>query len=275
MKAEQKPESSPLRARLHDIIFEAETVGGRAFDIALLVLICLSVMGVLLETVPEFQALYGRQLYLFEWFITIIFTVEYALRLFSVQRPWRYATSFYGVIDALAILPTYLSLFLAGAHYLIVVRILRLLRIFRIFKLARYVAESHVLVTALRASLPKITVFLFSVVNLVVIIGALMYLVEGPASGFTSIPVSMYWAIVTLTTVGYGDIAPQTPLGQLLACLVMILGYGIIAVPTGIVTVELSQQGAKSSVTTQVCPVCSRYGHDPDAIHCKFCGATL
>ena len=264
----------PWRERLHEIIFEAETPAGKAFDVALLVCIVASVATVMLESVSSIRAQYGTILRALEWGFTILFTVEYVLRLICVGRPLRYATSFFGVVDLLAIAPTYLSIFFAGAQSLIVIRALRLLRIFRVLKLAHFVGEASMLREALRASMRKITVFLGTVLTVVVIVGALMYLVEGEASGFTSIPQGMYWAIVTLTTVGYGDVAPQTFVGKLLASVVMILGYGIIAVPTGIVTVELAQ-ARRAPISTEACPDCGVGGHDSDAEFCKYCGAHL
>ncbi len=266
-----------LRGRLHEIIFEADTPMGKAFDVVLLVLIVLSVVAVMLESVEAIDRAYHIELRVVEWTLTIVFTIEYLLRLLTVRRPLRYATSFFGIVDLLAILPTWLSLFFAGAHSLLVIRALRLLRVFRIFKLARYLDESRQLMIALRASARKILVFLFAVLTLVVIIGSVMYLIEGtrPNSGYTSIPRSVYWAIVTLTTVGYGDITPQTVPGQILASIVMIMGYGIIAVPTGIVSVEMARTSSSRSVSTQACPSCGKDGHDPDAVHCKFCGAPL
>jgi voltage-gated potassium channel len=206
---------------------------------------------------------------------TLLFTIEYVLRLLSVRRPLRYATSFFGIIDLLAIIPTYLSIFVPGSQYLLVIRILRLLRVFRLLKLSEYVAEADTLRLALRASRRKISVFISAVVLLVVIIGALMYVIEGEAHGFTSIPISIYWAIVTLTTVGYGDLSPRTAIGQMLASIVMIIGYGIIAVPTGIVTVELAQAARQRGVSRQACPSCGAQGHDLDAHWCKYCGAKL
>ena len=200
--------------------------------------------------------------------------MEYVLRLLSVRRPLRYAASFFGVVDLLAIIPTYLSLLVPGSQYLLVIRILRLLRVFRVLKLAEHLSEADVLMRALRASRRKISVFLLTVLTLVVIIGTLLYVIEGEANGFTSIPVGIYWAVVTLTTVGYGDISPKTPVGQTLAAAVMIIGYGIIAVPTGIVTVEIAQ-AARKPVSTQSCPDCASQGHDADAVHCKYCGAKL
>jgi voltage-gated potassium channel len=265
---------SDWRGRLHEIIFEAETPEGKAFDVALLVCIVASVVTVLLDSVASIRAQHGVVLRALEWAFTILFTVEYVLRLATVGKPLRYARSFFGVVDLLAVVPTYLSVFFAGAQSLIVIRALRLLRIFRVLKLAHFVGEARMLQAAIHASLRKITVFLGTVLTLVLIVGALMYLIEGEASGFDSIPQGIYWAIVTMTTVGYGDIAPQTLLGKLLASVVMILGYGIIAVPTGIVTVELAQ-ARRARVSTEACPECGAGGHDADADFCKFCGGKL
>ena len=271
---EPLPAAGSRLAKLHEIIFEAETPGGKAFDVALLVAIVLSVVTVSLETVPEVRAVYGGPLRAAEWLITILFTVEYILRLACVGRPWRYAGSFFGVVDLLAIVPTYLSLAVAGTQSLIVIRALRLLRVFRVLKLAHFVGEARMLHAALRASSRKIIVFLGGVLTVVLIVGALMYLVEGAENGFTSIPQSVYWAIVTMTTVGYGDVAPQTVFGKILASAVMILGYGIIAVPTGIVTVEIA--GAlKHSTRTRACMECGAEDHADDADYCKFCGTKL
>ena len=267
---------SPVRARLHEIIFEADTPAGKAFDVALLLAIALSVAAVMLESVAPIRERYGRELYLVEWFFTILFTIEYLLRLFCVRYPLRYARSFLGIVDLLAVLPTYLSALLPGAQSLLVIRVIRLLRVFRIFKLTRFLGEAKTLTIALRASQHKIIVFLGAVLSIVTIMGALMYLIEGPASGFTSIPRGVYWAIVTLTTVGYGDIAPRTVVGQALASFVMILGYAIIAVPTGIVSAELVQAARDSMGRgTQACPGCGAEGHDADAAYCKRCGAKL
>jgi voltage-gated potassium channel len=272
--AEARPSAGGWRDSLHEVIFEAETPAGRAFDVALIGLILLSVLAVMLESVSAIRERYGAELNVAEWAFTLLFTLEYILRFLSVRRPLRYAISFFGVVDLLAIIPTYLSLLIPGSHYLLVVRILRLLRVFRVLKLAEYLTEADVLMRALRASRRKISVFLLTVLTLVVVIGALLYVVEGEENGFTSIPVSIYWAVVTLTTVGYGDISPKTPLGQGLAVLVMITGYGIIAVPTGIVTVEIAQ-AARRVVSTQACPECASEGHDADAIYCKYCAAKL
>jgi len=266
--------SNSLRSRLHEIIFEADTPAGKLFDILLILSIVFSVALVMLDSVSSIRQSYGDLLYLGEWIFTILFTIEYILRLYSVGRPLSYATSFFGVVDLLAILPTYLSIVFPGTQYFLVIRILRVLRVFRVLKLVQYVSEARILMQAMRASGRKITVFLFVVLTLVVIFGSLMYVIEDPESGFTSIPQGIYWAIVTLTTVGYGDISPQTGLGQTLAAFIMILGYGIIAVPTGIVTVELAQS-YKKAVSTQSCPQCSSEGHDPDAEFCKYCGSIL
>jgi voltage-gated potassium channel len=262
------------RLRLHDIVFENDTTAGKAFDIAVLVSIVLSVFAVSLESVASIRQEYGRVLSVVEWTFTLLFTVEYLLRLACVSRPARYVFSFFGMVDLLAIVPTYLSLVLPGTQTLLVIRALRLLRVFRVLKLGNYVGAALSLGAALRASRQKITVFLTSVVTIVVIVGAVMYLIEGEANGFTSIPISIYWAIVTMTTVGYGDIAPKTVLGQIMASALMITGYAVIAVPTGIITVELAQATRQGMMST-ACPGCGRQGHDSDARHCKFCGAFL
>jgi voltage-gated potassium channel len=262
------------RKKLFEIIFEADTPAGKWFDIVLIISILLSVVIVMLDSVSSVRAKHGQLLYAVEWFFTVLFTVEYILRLLCVGRPIRYAVSFFGIIDLMAILPTYMSLLFFGSRYLSVVRVLRVLRIFRILKLGHHTKEAIVLKEALYASRRKILVFIFVVLTLVVIIGALMYVIEGQDNGFTSIPRSIYWAVVTLTTVGYGDISPTTGAGQFLAAIVMILGYSIIAVPTGIVTLNLSQSYKEKS-NTQVCPSCGAEGHDTDAAYCKFCGTKL
>jgi voltage-gated potassium channel len=267
-------ENSNWRNALYRIIFHHDTRAGRAFDIVLLWLILASVLAVMLESVPSIRAAWGAELYLLEWGFTVVFTAEYVLRLICHPRPHRYATSFLGIIDLAAVLPTYLSLAFPGAQSLLVIRALRLLRVFRILKLGQYVGEARVLRSALRRSREKITVFLATVVTITVIVGAVMYLVEGEEHGFTSIPVSVYWAIVTMTTVGYGDISPETPLGQALASMLMILGYGIIAVPTGIVTVELSN-AARMPEGSVRCASCGLDVHDADAVFCKRCGRNL
>ncbi len=270
------PADGPLRSKVHTVIFGTSTRMGRAFDVVLLVTIIASVLVVMLESVDTFSAKHGALLRRAEWVFTAIFTLEFALRLWCVKRPAHYARSFFGIVDLLAILPTYISLLVPGSQALIVIRGLRLLRIFRVLKLARFVGESTVLIDAVRASLPKIVVFILSVMTMVMVIGSAMYLIEGGVedSGFTSIPQGVYWAIVTMTTVGYGDISPVTPAGKTLASLVMILGYGIIAVPTGIVTAELtSRRDAKGR--TVVCPECATDDHDADAKFCKHCGVGM
>ena len=273
-KTGPEEERPSWRHHLHEVIFEAHTPAGKAFDVVLLLLILLSLVAVSLESVGPIRERHGTALRWVEWGITLLFTAEYVLRLLSVTKPMKYARSFFGVVDLLAILPTYLSLFFAGTQALLVIRALLLLRVFRVLKLAHYLAEASLLWTALKASHRKITVFLGTVATLVMIIGALMYLIEGNDSGFTSIPRSVYWAIVTMTTVGYGDIAPQTVLGQFLASVVMILGYGIIAVPTGFVTVEIAQ-AMRDAVSNQACPDCGKEGHRTDALYCRFCGGKL
>jgi voltage-gated potassium channel len=267
-------QQAPWRRRLYRVIFESDTRAGRLFDVTLIVCILTSVAVVMVDSVAPVRARYGRYLYGVEWFFTVLFTVEYILRLLCVGRPLRYAGSFFGVIDLLSVLPTYVSVLLPGSRYFIVIRILRVLRVFRVLRLAQYMGESRLLMQALRASRRKVAVFLVTVLTLVVVLGSLIYVVEGEEHGFTSIPKSIYWAVVTLTTVGYGDIAPQTPLGQFVAMIVMILGYGIIAVPTGIVTVEMSQ-AFRQKVSAVVCPACGTEGHDSDAVYCKRCGGKL
>ena len=264
-----------LKNKLYEIIFEADTPAGKTFDLVLLILILLSIVAVMLESVSGIESGMKSILSVVEWIITICFTVEYILRIWIVKHPRRYIFSFYGIIDFLAVLPSYIGLLLINAHTLIIIRAIRLLRIFRLFKLTRYLSEANILMRALKASRTKISVFLFAVLTLVIIIGTVMYLVEGEANGFTSIPKGIYWAIVTLTTVGYGDIAPSTNLGQFIASFVMILGYGIIAVPTGIVTAEIARTGKISKPTTQYCPNCLKGNHEADAIYCKYCGEKL
>lgn len=263
-----------LRRRLHEIIFEADTRAGKAFDICLFGVIAASVVAVMLDSVAEYHAVYGLWLYRAELVFTVIFTVEYLLRLYAVERPIAYARSFFGIVDFLAIVPGYISLLMPGAEYLLIVRLFRMLRIFRVFKLAEYFRESQVIITSLRASRRKIAVFLYSVAVTTIVAGGLMYVIEGPENGYTNIPTSVYWCIVTITTVGYGDIAPQTPLGKFVASAIMILGYAIIAVPTGIVTAQMVQT-SREHITTQSCPACGAEGHDADAKHCKHCGAVL
>jgi voltage-gated potassium channel len=270
-----KTKLAGARLKWYEIVFESDTRLGRSYNVGLLICIVGSVIVVALESVSTLPEGIGRWLIGLEWFFTILFTFDYIIRIWIVTNKARYLFSFFGIVDLLSILPTYLGLFLVGAQSLMVIRSIRLIRIFRIFKLSRYVGEGEILATALKSSRHKIIVFLVTVLTSVIITGALMYLIEGPKHGFTSIPRSIYWAIVTMTTVGYGDIAPQTALGQTLASFVMILGYGIIAVPTGIVSAEMVSQKNKEKITTQVCPHCLKEGHDVDAVHCKFCGSRL
>lgn len=269
----QKPQTN-LRRKLHEIIFEADTRAGKLFDVILIIAILISVLAVMLDSIQSVNEKYGDLLYIVEWIFTVIFTIEYLLRLFCVGKPLKYAFSFYGIVDFLAVAPTYFSILYPGSQYLLVIRILRVLRVFRVLKFVQYLTEAKLLKEALIASRRKITVFIFVVLTIVVIVGSLMYLIEGEENGFTSIPRSIYWSIVTLTTVGYGDLTPQTPLGQALASLIMIMGYGMIAVPTGIVSVEISKVSQKN-ISTQSCPECSAEGHDSDAEHCKYCGSHL
>jgi len=272
----ENPPLSPWREKLRVVIFEADTPAGKAFDVGLLAAIVLSVVAVMLDSVAGLRTRHGELLDYAEWFFTLLFSAEYALRLACSPRPLRYARSFFGVVDLLAILPTYLSLLIPGAESMIVIRGLRLLRTFRVFKLGQFLGEASLLRDALAASRHKITVFLGTISILVTILGAAMYLIEGARNGFTSIPVAIYWAIVTMTTVGYGDIAPVTVSGKLLASLVMILGYSIIAVPTGIVTAEIVEGAAASrKITTRSCPNCLSEGHERGANYCKDCGTSL
>jgi len=269
---------SRFRAEWRRIIFQSSRWDEKSFDVLLIVAISLSVLTVMLESIPTLGAELRGALYVVEWVITVLFTLEYVLRLYVSLKPLRYARSFFGVVDLLSILPTYLDLLIPGAHYLALLRVLRVLRIFRVLKLARYIGESNVLIHAMRASARKIAVFIFAVVVLVLILGSLMYLIEGAEHGFSSIPKSVYWAIVTLTTVGYGDISPQTPMGQFFASIIMITGYGIIAVPTAIVTAEMtnpSPDDAAGELKELPCSSCGWKDHDHDAAYCKVCGERL
>jgi voltage-gated potassium channel len=263
------------KTKLHEIIYEADTPSGKWFDLILIFAIIISIVLVMLESVESFDSKYHNFLNISEWIITILFTLEYIARVISIKKPSKYIFSFYGVIDLLATIPKYLSFIFVGSHALIALRALRLLRVFRILKLARYLSAATVLTKSLKASRLKISVFLLTVFILTIILGTIMYLIEGPKNGFTSIPYSMYWAIVTLTTVGYGDISPHTPFGQLIASLVMILGYGIIAVPTGIVTSEMSRLDQKPHTNTQHCSHCHSDKHLDSAIFCQNCGEKL
>ena len=261
--------------RLHEIVYEADTQAGRRFDLILLILILLSVVLVMLESITEIHVKYKSELDIMEWIITGLFSAEYITRLIAIKKPLSYVFSFYGIIDLLSTIPKYISLIMSGTDSLIALRALRLLRVFRILKITRFIGESNFLVKALYASRAKISVFLFAVFILCIIFGTLMYLIEEETNGFTSIPRSIYWAIVTMTTVGYGDIAPQTPLGQLLASLIMIMGYGIIAVPTGIVSSEMTHQTKDVDTNTQACLQCNTETHKDGAIFCHQCGTTL
>ncbi len=273
MKKEK--EKQDWRDRLHEIIYEADTKEGKLFDVVLLILILVSILVVMLESVKSYNESYGDLLNYAEWVITILFTIEYIARIISIRKPKEYIFSFYGMVDFFSTIPKYLALIFAGTHMLIAFRALRLLRVFRILKLARFIGASNNFSKALKASKAKILVFLSFVVILSVILGTLMYLVESDESGFTSIPRSVYWAIVTLTTVGYGDIAPTTPFGQFIAAIIMIMGYGIIAVPTGIVTSEMSKNDDKIHINTQSCTHCAVYDHFDDAEFCYNCGNKL
>ena len=271
-----------LKNKLHTIIYEADTPMGKLFDVVLLILILVSVILVMLESVTSIDTHYHDFLYFGEWVITIFFTIEYILRIITVKKASNYIFSFYGIIDFLSTIPLYLSFILAGSNALLAVRALRLLRVFRILKITRYMGEANKLIKALRDSKPKIFVFLFAVLILSIIAGTIMYLVEGEQSGFVSIPISVYWCIVTLTTVGFGDIAPVTPLGQFIAAIIMIMGYGIIAVPTGIVSAEYASKKTTTlddpeyiHVNTQSCQNCNENNHHDNAEFCHKCGSTL
>ena len=268
-------EKKSLKQRIHEIIYEADTPAGKFFDILLLIIILFSVFLVMLESIESIRSQYAAILDQFEWGITILFTIEYIARLLVVKKPWKYATSFFGVIDLLSLIPKYISFFFVASSSLVALRALRLLRVFRILKLSRYIGESNFLIASLWASRVKIGVFLFAVVILCIIFGTIMYLIEGESNGFTSIPKGIYWSIVTLTTVGYGDIAPVTPLGRFIAAIIMIMGYGIIAVPTGIVSSEMTNQQRNPDTNTQACPNCMTDTHLDNAFYCHKCGNKL
>ncbi len=277
MKVEQDnyTQLSPWRRKMHEIIFEADTTAGKLFDVVLLVMIVISIVTVMLESVVPIQQKFGVELNIIEWVLTVLFTLEYLARILSVGKPLKYVFSFYGLVDLVSIIPTYLGLFVTGTQTLATVRSIRLLRVFRILKMARFLKEASTLRRALVTARPKIIVFLVAVFSIVVIMGTVMYMIEDPKDGFTSIPRSIYWAIVTLTTVGYGDIAPQTVLGQFFASVIMVIGYAIIAVPTGIVSAEIAKTPGSEKVSTQACPSCSKDGHEHDAEYCKYCGSIL
>lgn len=275
MAAPEDREQRSWRHRLHDVIYESNTPAGRAFDISLLILILLSTLIVILDSISGWHFRYGRIFVALEWIFTIIFSIEYILRLVSLKRPLKYVFSFLGLIDLLAIIPSYLSIFFAGAQSLLVLRGLRLLRVFRIFKLSHYLTEMRFLGTAIKGSVRKISIFMLIVLMLIIILGSIMYLVEGGKNGFANIPESIYWAIVTITTVGYGDITPATTLGKFVASIIMLIGYGIIAVPTGIITTEMAIAARDKGHQHEVCPRCGKEGHDADAKFCKNCGERL
>lgn len=269
-------ESKILKRRLYKIIFEADTPAGKLFDVILIWSIILSVILVIVESSHEYHDRYQVWFTAGEWLFTLLFTAEYLLRIYSVRKKAVYILSFYGIVDLLAILPTYISLLFPGSQYLMVIRILRLMRVFRVFKLTTFISEANTLRKALLASSRKILVFLSAIALLVVVIGSIMYVIEGPSHGFKDIPTSIYWAVVTLTTVGYGDISPQTGVGQFFASIVMILGYSIIAVPTGIMSAEFSRMRNRTdNSTARVCQNCMREGHDPEARYFKFCGGII
>jgi voltage-gated potassium channel len=263
------------KERLHEIIYEADTKEGKVFDVILLIAILASILLVMLESVERLDNKYHDALYIGEWIITILFSIEYTLRIIAIKKPTKYIFSFYGIIDFLSTIPMYVSLIFVGSQGLVAFRALRLLRVFRVLKLARYIGASNKLLLALKASSAKIAVFLFFVIIVCIILGTVMYMVEGAENGFTNIPKSIYWAIVTLTTVGFGDIAPQTPLGQLIASAIMILGYSIIAIPTGIVSSEMTKTDADVDTNTQSCPTCLNEKHTKKAIFCYNCGSIL
>ena len=265
--------NNPRKAKLYEIIFESDTPAGKGFDLLLIVSILLSVIVVLLDSVQYYNNLYGETLYILEWFFTLLFTIEYFLRIYCIGKPVMYIKSFFGIIDFLSIIPTYISIFLPATRYLSVIRILRVLRIFRILKLILYIGEANLLMKAIVSSRRKIIVFFFLIISLVTIFGSVMYLIEGESNGFTSIPRSIYWAIVTITTVGYGDISPQTELGQALASLAMIIGYATIAIPAGIVSAEYTTMTHKFN--NMACPGCGDENHEDDAKFCKICGQDL
>lgn len=261
-----------FKEKLHTIIFESDTPAGKKFDVILIILIIISIFAVIIESITSVRERYGQMFLYLELMLTVIFLVEYVLRLYSVKKPMRYALSFFGLVDLFSVLPIFLIIIFPGAQSLMILRAFRLIRVFRIFKLGVYFNEGSVILDALRSSRYKISVFFFCIIILVTIAGTVMYMVESPASGYTDIPTSIYWAIVTLTTVGYGDIAPATALGKTLASLLMISGYAIIAVPTGIVTAEITKH---NQITHNACMVCGHEGHDINAIYCKHCGSKL
>jgi len=269
------PKTKDWRFSLHEIIYESNTPAGKAFDVALLFAIFTSIIIVMLDSVESLHKEYGKIFNTVEWIFTGLFTIEYTLRLISIRTPIRYVFSLLGIIDLIALIPSYLSFFFIGAQSLLVFRALRLLRVFRIFKLGQFLTEINFLKVALKGSLRKISIFLLTVLTLTVILGSIMYLVEKRENGFSNIPESIYWAIVTITTVGYGDISPITPMGKFVASVVMLIGYAIIAVPTGILTHDLAMAARQKKELPESCPNCASEGHDSDALFCKFCGSSL
>lgn len=263
------------RFRLHEIIYESNTPAGKAFDIGLLVAIFTSIIVVMLDSVQHLHHQYGHLFHLLEWIFTALFTIEYILRLISISKPVKFVFSLLGIIDLISLLPSYLSIFFIGAQSLLVFRAFRLLRVFRIFKLGEFLSEIHFLTQALRNSFRKISIFLLTVLTITIILGSIMYLVEKRENGFSNIPESIYWAIVTITTVGYGDISPITPMGKFVASVVMLIGYAIIAVPTGIITHDIAVAAKSKKELPESCPSCSLEGHDMDALFCKHCGSSL
>lgn len=261
-----------LRQVLYDVVFGTESTMGKRFDILLICAILLSVLAVMLDSVESVSNAYGTELLIVEWFFTVLFTIEYGVRIYISPNSWAYIRSFYGIVDLLSIIPTYLTFFFPGARSLLVIRLLRVLRIFRVLKLARYIGESNILLRSLMTSRRKVFVFFTSILVLTTIIGSLMFLIEGRKNGFTSIPMSIYWTIVTITTVGYGDIVPATPWGKVLSTITMLVGYSIIAVPTGIITAELATELQRDR-NLKICPNCGHMGHERDANYCRFCGA--
>ncbi|WP_225872219.1 ion transporter [Pedobacter frigidisoli] len=271
----ESPTPKDWRFKLHEIIYESNTPAGKAFDVGLLIAIFASIIVVMLDSVISIHLKYGKLFNIMEWIFAALFTVEYILRLISIRKPIKYVISPLGIIDLIALLPSYLSIFFIGAQSLLVFRALRLLRVFRIFKLGQFLTEINFLTQALKNSLRKISIFLLTVLTITVILGSIMYLVEQRENGFSNIPESIYWAIVTITTVGYGDISPVTPIGKFVASVVMLIGYAIIAVPTGIITHDIALAARQKKELPESCPSCSREGHDSDALFCKYCGAPL
>lgn len=275
MQSSSSPQRKERRDRLHEIIFESNTAGGKAFDIALLCCIVASIIVVMLDSVPSIHASYGQVFRIVEWIFTALFTLEYFLRIYTLRKPMKYVFSFLGIIDLVSILPMYFSFFYLGAESLLVVRVLRIMRIFRIFKMTHFLSEMSFLRIAILNSLKKISIFMLVVLTIVVILGSLMYLIEPDSSGFENIPDSIYWAIVTITTVGYGDISPVTPIGKIVSSLIMLLGYGIIAVPTGILTTEMALEARRKNKNSEVCPGCGKEDHEAGANFCMKCGTKL